>query len=56
MIPMRDLSDDYYEFDERNFCLRGRRHHHRYQLGDAIEIQVAGANLEKRQLDFSIVE
>ena len=55
MIPMRDLSDDYYEFDERNFCLRGRRHHHRYQLGDAIEIQVAGANLEKRQLDFSIV-
>ena len=56
MIPMRDLSNDYYEFDERNFCLRGRRHHHRYQLGDAIEIQVAGANLEKRQLDFSIVE
>ncbi|WP_315329833.1 ribonuclease R [Segatella oulorum] len=56
MIPMRDLSDDYYEFDERDFCLRGRRHHHRYQLGDAIEIQVAGANLEKRQLDFSIVE
>ena len=56
MIPMRDLSDDYYEFDERNFCLRGRRHHHRYQLGDVIEIQVAGANLEKRQLDFSIVE
>ena len=56
MIPMRDLSDDYYEFDERNFCLRGRRHHHRYQLGDAIEIEVAGANLEKRQLDFSIVE
>ena len=56
MIPMRDLSDDYYEFDERNFCLRGRRHHHRYQLGDAIELQVAGANLEKRQLDFSIVE
>ena len=56
MIPMRDLSDDYYEFDERNFCLRGRRHHHRYQLGDAIEIQVTGANLEKRQLDFSIVE
>ena len=56
MIPMRDLSDDYSEFDARNFCLLGRRHHHRYQLGDAIEIQVAGANLEKRQLDFSIVE
>ncbi len=41
MIPMRDLGDDYYDFDERNFCLIGRRHHHKYQLGDAIRIQVA---------------
>ena len=56
MIPMRDLGDDYYDFDERNFCLIGRRHHHKYQLGDAIRIQVAKANLEKKQLDFTVVE
>jgi ribonuclease R len=56
MIPMRDLDDDYYEFDERNFCLVGRRHHHKYQLGDAIQIKVAKANLEKKQLDFTITE
>mgnify|MGYP001669650012 FL=1 len=56
MIPMRDLGDDYYDFDERNFCLKGRRHHHRYQLGDAIRIQVAKADLEKRQLDFTVAE
>ena len=55
MIPMRDLDDDYYDFDERNFCLVGRRRRHRYQLGDAIHIRVASANIEKRQLDFSIV-
>ncbi|MDO4172871.1 MAG: ribonuclease R, partial [Prevotellaceae bacterium] len=55
MIPMRDLNDDYYEFDERNFCLVGRRWHNRYQLGDAIRIQVAKANLEKKQLDFLAV-
>ncbi|MBF1541649.1 MAG: ribonuclease R, partial [Prevotella salivae] len=54
MIPMRDLGDDYYDFDERNFCLIGRRHHHKYQLGDAIRIQVAKANLEKKQLDFTV--
>ena len=54
MIPMRDLDDDYYDFDERNFCLVGRRHHHKYQLGDAIRIKVAKANLEKKQLDFTI--
>ncbi len=56
MIPMRDLGDDYYDFDERNFCLIGRRHHHKYQLGDAIRIQVAKANLEKKQLDFTMAE
>ena len=56
MIPMRDLDDDYYDFDERNYCLVGRRHHHKYQLGDAIRIKVARANIEKRQLDFTIAD
>ena len=55
MVPMRDLGDDYYDFDERNYCLVGRRSHHKYQLGDPIRIRVARANLEKRQLDFAIV-
>ena len=56
MIPIRDLRDDYYEFDERNFCLVGRRRHNRYQLGDPVRIQVARANLDKKQLDFTICE
>ena len=56
MVPLRDLDDDYYELDEKNYCLVGRRHHHKYQLGDAVRIKVARANLEKRQLDFTIEE
>ena len=56
MIPMRDLDDDYYEFDEKNYCLVGRRHHHKYQLGDPIRIQVANANLERKQLDFTLAD
>lgn len=56
MVPMRDLKDDYYEFDERNFCLVGRRRHNRYQLGDKIRIKVARANLDKKQLDFTVAE
>ena len=56
MIPMHDLDDDYYDFDERNYMLIGRRHHNKYQLGDPIRIKVARANVEKRQLDFTIVE
>ena len=54
MIPMRDLDDDYYDFDEKNYCLVGRRRHHVYQLGDPIRIQVAKANLERKQLDFTL--
>ncbi len=54
MVPLRDLDDDYYDFDERNYQLVGRRHHHRYILGDSIRVRVASANLEKKQLDLSI--
>ena len=56
LVPMHDLDDDYYDFDERNYCLVGRRHHHKYQLGDPINIQVARANVEKRQLDFTLAD
>ena len=55
MIPMRDLDNDYYEFDEKNYCLRGRRKNHTYSLGDAITVKVARANLKKKQLDFALV-
>lgn len=52
MVPMRDLSDDYYEYDEKNYCLRGTRRGNLYQLGDPVRIKVAKASLEKKQLDF----
>lgn len=54
LVPIRDLDDDYYEFDEKRFCLVGRRSGKAYNLGDAIRIRVAAANLEKRQIDFSL--
>ena len=56
MVPMSDLDDDYYDFDERNYRLVGRRRHHKYQLGDPIRIRVARANIDKRQLDFTLAE
>ena len=56
LIPMRDLDDDYYDFDEDNYCLIGRRRHHKYQLGDPIRIQVANANLDRKQLDFTLAD
>ena len=56
LVPMRDLGGDYYDFDEKNYCLVGRRHHHVYQLGDSVRIRVASANAERKQLDFAIEE
>ncbi len=56
MVPLRDLDDDYYDFDERNYCLKGRRHHHKYQLGDKIRIKVAKANVERKMLDFALAD
>ncbi|MDE7376837.1 MAG: ribonuclease R [Muribaculaceae bacterium] len=55
LVPMRDLSDDYYDYDERNYCLIGRRHGKRYRLGDEVKVEVARANLDKKQLDFTLV-
>lgn len=54
MVPLHELTDDFYEFDERNYCIIGRRTHKRYQLGDEIEIEILRANMDKKQLDFRI--
>lgn len=54
MIPIRELGNDYYVFDEKNYCLTGRRSNKKFQLGDEITVKVAKANLEKKQLDFKL--
>ena len=55
LVPVRDLADDYYDFDEKNFCLIGRKYHNSYTLGDIVRVQVARADLERKQLDFALV-
>jgi len=56
MVPIRDLADDYYEFDEKTYSLVGTRKKHRYSLGEPMKIKVVKANLERKQLDFVPVE
>lgn len=56
LVPVRDLADDYYDLDERNYCLVGRRNNNRYRLGDKIRVVIAKANLERKQLDFALAE
>ena len=52
MIKIRDFKDDYYTFDEKNYCIIGDETGKIYQLGDTIRIRVKNADLDKKQLDF----
>lgn len=56
MVPMRDLVDDFYDFDEKNYCLVGRSTHTRYTLGDKVKVQVARADLDRKTLDFALLD
>ncbi|MFO8021513.1 MAG: ribonuclease R [Perlabentimonas sp.] len=55
LLPIRELTDDYYEFDEDNYCLIGKQNNRKFQLGDEIEVEVWRANLPKKQLDFRLI-
>jgi len=56
MIPIRELDDDYYTFDEKNYRLVGRRFHRTYQLGEEVVVRISRTNLEKKQLDLELIE
>ena len=54
LVPARDLKDDHYVYDEKNFCLIGRRSHRRFTLGDKVKVQVASVNMERKMIDFKL--
>ena len=56
MIHIRDLHDDYYVYDEKQYTLKGRRTHKQYRLGDTLEVKVVRVNPEERQIDFALIE
>ncbi len=54
LVSRRELRDDHYEFDEKNFCLRGRKYNNTYSLGDPVRIVVAKTNFNRRLIDFAL--
>jgi len=56
MVSVNTLDDDFYIFDEKNYCLVGRHSHRKFQLGDEVRIEITRANLEKKQLDFRLIK
>lgn len=56
MVRLRDMDDDYYVFDEKNYCVIGQRHKKKMRLGDNVRIRVKRADLVKKQLDFELAD
>ncbi|MHA7942432.1 ribonuclease R [Formosa sp. 3Alg 14/1] len=55
MVRIRDIKDDYYEFDESQFAIIGRESKKMYQLGDEVIVKVKDTDLVKKHLDFNLI-
>ena len=55
MVRLRDITDDFYTLDEKNYAIIGQRKKKVYQLGDEVQIKVKKVDLEKRQIDFTLI-
>ena len=56
MVALRDVKSDFFEFDEQNYLIKGRRTGKIFRLGDPVKIRVKAANLEQRLLDYELVD
>jgi ribonuclease R len=56
MVKVRDLPEDFYTLDEKNYTLKGEKTGRKFTLGDKVKFKVVGADMEKRVLDYKIVE
>ncbi len=55
MVRLRDITDDFYTLDEKNYAIIGQRKKKVYQLGDEVQIKVKKVDLDKRQIDFTLI-
>jgi len=56
MIRLKDIADDFYVWDEKNYCIVGQRKKKKYQLGDEVKVKVKRVDLSKRQIDFTLIQ
>jgi ribonuclease R len=56
MVSIKSLADDFYEFDEEEYMIKGRHEGRKFEIGDELRIEVVNANLSRRQLDYKLVE
>ena len=56
LIRLRDMDDDYYIFDEKNYCITGKRSGKRIRLGDKVNVKLIRVDYDKRQVDFILID
>jgi ribonuclease R len=56
MVSLREMDDDFYVFNEKEYSIIGQSYGNKYTIGDNVKIQITRANLSKKQLDFSLVK
>ncbi|HET6242933.1 MAG: ribonuclease R [Bacteroidetes bacterium] len=56
MIRIKDIEGDFYIYDEESYCLIGKKHGKKYQIGDKLKIEVKKVDLMKKQIDFMLAE
>lgn len=52
MVRLRNMTDDFYELDQKNYCLVGQQTKKKYSLGDTVKVKLIGADLDRKTLDF----
>lgn len=55
LVSTNSLTDDYYLFDEKKFCLTGQTFHKKFMLGDKVRVKVKETNLNQKTIDFELV-
>ncbi len=56
LIPIRSLGGDYFEFDDKNYCLTGHSTGKKYRLGDRVKVVVSSCNISKKQMDYALAD
>ena len=56
LVHVSSMTDDYYRFDEKAHRLKGENTGRFYRLGDRVEVQVVRVDLDRRQIDFALVD
>jgi ribonuclease R len=56
MVSIKGIADDFYEFDEEEYMIKGRHTGRKFEIGDEVVVEVTQANLSRRQLDYKLVD